>query len=450
MLNGRWLILAIGSLSVVLFELFEHQDSIDFHFWRETFVYGLIAPIVAWLFLTRMAQNMNRRAKSDDYLERYRLFIQQLEQNQEWDELTRFVTKFPATVLPIEHASLYIYDHSNAKLEFVSGWNASTSGTIASDGRYRSYNICSTCLLTRMDGVRHTPLCALQPGANVEQLANEYCVPLSYQKLLVGVLRLRCRPGRKIPPDQIEFMDSIASRMALALVISIAQPRKMEEARAEAQLDERRRIAYELHDSLAQQLGYLHLSLDRLAGHERLVGIDEVRQELEFGRTAAKDAYEQTRGLLSILRSWDTVDLTQMIEEEARLVIQRTDLKIDVLPQGNPVPLSPIVCQQIFSLVREGLTNVERHAQARGVQIILHWSADGLSIDVRDDGIGFDPAAVPQGHYGLIMIRERIRALDGEIGVESERGKGTRMTLWVPLARARTMAGDPVAALSRS
>jgi signal transduction histidine kinase len=251
--------------------------------------------------------------------------------------------------------------------------------------------------------------------------------------VLVGVLRLRCRPGGALSSDQVAFLNRISPEIALALVLAIAHTRQLDRVRIEAQLDERRRLSYDLHNSLAQHIGYLHLSLDRLASDSNIISSGNILSELKRLREVAGDAYEQVRASLSFLRAWQQVDLTQAIDEYACAIARRADLAIDLKTAGTPARLSPLACQHIFSLVQEGLCNVEKHARARRVEIALDWTVDDLRVSVSDDGVGFDPAVVSNGHYGLAMMAERLQRLGGERRIESAPGAGTRLHLCIPL-----------------
>ena len=108
--------------------------------------------------------------------------------------------------------------------------------------------------------------------------------------------------------------------------------------------------------------------------------------------------------------------------------------------------LPPSMRQAIFSLVREGLNNVEKHARAQHVRIVMGWSADSLSMDLIDDGVGFDLSSVPDGHYGLAMMHEKAAELGGEMSIDSAHGRGTRLSFRVPLPRGRGSHDDQAAA----
>lgn len=433
-LRWRWLVFFASQL-IILFELYESHALDDPHLWREVFLYALILPVAIWFALTALAHNMARRARTEQYYERHRRITPRLAQYREWDELTRFVTEFPSQILPVDHTALFTYDHRNARLELVTRWDVPNGSPAPLDPR-RAFDICQACLFSRPPQMRRGETCAYYLGSVNNKERDEFCLPLSYDNLLVGILRLRCQPGKSLTRDKIEFMEATSPEVALALALLLSYPRQITQVQTEAQMDERNRIAYELHNSLAQQIGYLHLSLDRLASDGPLLKSDETRDELEHLRLVAGDAYEQIRHTLALLRSEKLIDLSQAIADHSRYVARLANLQIDFTTVGEAYLLPPELCQHLFGLVRECLNNVEKHARAQHVQIGLSWSADSLCINVIDDGVGFDPSVPPpSGHYGLVLMRERAEALGGELTIDSSPAQGTRLNFRIPLRR---------------
>ena len=434
LLQWRWLVL-VASLVIVLLELYEGHDIRDLDLWREILLYAVGLPSVIWLLLTILAHAIAQQAKVQESFEHHRHITEQLSLHREWDELTQFVTWFPNLILPVDHTAFFTYDHRSARLEFVTRWDSSSS-TPPSLGSSQSYNICQTCLLARPPRMHSAAACAFAFGPAGDKSSDEFCLPLSYNNVLVGLLRLRCRPGIMLTRDQVEFMEAMSPKIALALAFSISYPKEIAQVRREAGLDVRYQIAYELHNSLAQQIGYLHLSLDRLASDERLLRGDEVQDELEHLRVVAGDAYEQIRNTLTRLRSGQLVNLPQAIADHTRLMAQITKLQIDFTSEGEAYPLPAELGQRLFDLVREGLNNVDNHACAQHAQVRLIWSADSLHMSVVDEGVGFDPTlSPPQGHYGLVMMKELVEASGGEFTLASSPGEGTRLNFRIPIHR---------------
>jgi signal transduction histidine kinase len=434
LLWGRWLVLVGGLLLVVVFELTEGHLISDPALYAEILLYGVAVPSVTWLFLTVLAQLTTRHLKSESKFQLYQHITRKLSLYRRWDELTSFVTQFPAEFLPVVRASLYIYDQKNKRFDLTADW--SSNGAHAVEHSF-SLNVCKTCAAFASTGGQPLTQCD-RPARRLarEKPPGEYCLRLSHENLLVGILKLRTPPGKTFSPDQIEFANMIAPEIALALILAIAYPKQMVQVRVEAQLVERNRIAYELHNSLAQQLGYLHFSLDQLAGDSYFSANSAAQAELEKLRQLADDAYEHVHRYLLSLRLEDATDLPHAIADFAQQVARQAGLKIEIATHGAPQSLSTQMCQSVFNLVQEALNNVKKHANARQVRIAVNWSAEDLEISLADDGAGFDPStsAPRPGRFGLAMMREQVASLRGELMIDSSpRNGGTRLKFKIPL-----------------
>lgn len=198
---------------------------------------------------------------------------------------------------------------------------------------------------------------------------------------------------------------------------------------------ERQRMARELHDTLAQGLAGLILQLEavdtHLAGGRTDRAQTIVQQAMERARGTLRDA----RRVIDDLRSGRPAgeDVAQELTAEARRL--ETSLGIPCMVQLDlPEELPREVGEALRRVVSEGLTNIARHAGAAHAWVQVS-SADGrLCVEVRDDGRGFDPAAVAAGHYGLLGLQERARLLGGECRVQSAPGQGTLLRWCIPVA----------------
>ena len=197
---------------------------------------------------------------------------------------------------------------------------------------------------------------------------------------------------------------------------------------------ERQRMARELHDTLAQGLAGLILQLEAVKAHlvggreERALGI--VTQAMARARSALADA----RSAIADLRTAPVspTDLLSGLAEETRRFTAATGIPC-VTRFSSLSPMSPACGEAILRSVAEGLLNVARHAQATRVWVCATEEDGQLSIEVRDDGTGYDPDAVAgQGHYGLLGLRERARLLDGRLVLHSTPGSGTTLRLLLP------------------
>ena len=425
----RWIILLIGIGIVFVTETIEHS-ALTPEYLFEFAVYGIAVAASTWILLTYLAHQLAQQSRLQDSLEFQREFSQQLAHYQDRDELAQFIVSFPGASMPVDQVLLFQYDHVTTQMELVAEWNLDAQARlptrlvpIPADTRY-------VRTLCKAPGLHEATACPLISTTTGTKGSKCFCLPLVHDSILVGLLRLRCFSGQPLSPAQMQFLNALSPQMALALALSIAFPRQL----TEAQRAERRRMAYELHDSLAQQIGYLHLSLDRLAGDERLAQVDGLQREVERLREVANESYLEVRDNLNLLRKQDSAELAQMIDGYVRSIEAQVPFEIQFTVTGRSRPLGPITSQHVLDLIQESLNNVQKHAQAHVVQIKLEWHTGQLDAAVIDDGVGFEVASLPgTGHYGLTMLRERAQDLHGEMRVESVPGAGTTVQFEIPL-----------------
>jgi two-component system, NarL family, sensor histidine kinase YdfH len=198
---------------------------------------------------------------------------------------------------------------------------------------------------------------------------------------------------------------------------------------------ERQRMARELHDTLAQGVAGLILQLEAADSHlvagraERAQGI--VQQAMTRARATLADARRAIDDLRIVP---STAGLTDALRREVARFTDATGIPC-AFDVALSAPLPEATAEHILRIVAEGLTNIARHAQAARAWVAVTESADGVTVEVGDDGVGFDPAVAfgQPGHYGLLGMRERARLAGGTLGVVSAPGAGTRLTLRLPL-----------------
>jgi two-component system nitrate/nitrite sensor histidine kinase NarX len=272
-------------------------------------------------------------------------------------------------------------------------------------------------------------------------------VPLVDGGVTYGVMPLALTPGRALEAWQLELAQTIGRHIGAAL----AAAERREEHQRLALLEERSAIARELHDSLAQSLSYTKIQLTRLSV---LLGNDGNPQAaqavLDELREGVSSAYRQLRELLTTFRmkvggaSFDAA-LREVIDDFGR----RTVLPLAVHGELAGVELSANAQIHVLQIVREALTNIEKHARARSVTIGLQREADGVSLAIEDDGVGIDTDTSPAQHFGLDIMRDRAALLGGSIEIGRRSGGGTRVMLRFPgrptfvSAPARPVAETP-------
>lgn len=272
-------------------------------------------------------------------------------------------------------------------------------------------------------------------------------VPLLDGGLSYGVMPLRLPPGRALEAWQLELAQTIGRHIGSAL----AAAERREEHQRLSLLEERSAIARELHDSLAQSLSYTKIQLTRLSALLERGGEAQAAQAvLDELREGVSSAYRQLRELLTTFRmrvggaSFDAA-LREVIAEFER----RTGLPVAVQGELAGLELSANAQIHVLQIVREALTNVEKHARARSVAIELERGADGsFAVGVEDDGVGIATDTSPAQHFGLDIMRDRASLLGGVIATSRRSGGGTRVLLRVPARSATAPAPPRVAAES--
>jgi signal transduction histidine kinase len=212
-----------------------------------------------------------------------------------------------------------------------------------------------------------------------------------------------------------------ASYLLILGVVAVELLDYQRRASVTAVLDERRRVARELHDGLAQELVFLRTEASRLRGAEGAEGLVP----------AADRAIEEARAAIATLNRPLDEPLGESLRQSAQAVAGRAAVSV-VLEDDGPDEVAPEVRFALSRLVREATGNAIKHGGAAKVTIRLD-GVDGLRVDVRDDGAGFDTTApVREDAYGLLSMRERAEALGGRFDIVSQPGSGTTVSVRLP------------------
>jgi NarL family two-component system sensor histidine kinase YdfH len=201
-------------------------------------------------------------------------------------------------------------------------------------------------------------------------------------------------------------------------------------------LAERRRMARELHDTLAQGLAGLILQFEAVRLHLAGGRTERAGEIIDQAQARARTALRAARHAIDDLRATtdEVTDLYDAVQEE----VARFSAATGIACEADVAPLKTLpatLATPALRTISEGLTNVARHAQARHVWVQASLIDHSMEIGVRDDGIGLDlEAATGQaGHYGLLGLRERARLAGARLEVASVPGEGTTLRLFLPL-----------------
>jgi signal transduction histidine kinase len=249
-------------------------------------------------------------------------------------------------------------------------------------------------------------------------------VPLFLGEEHRGVMALRFPDVRRLTPDEQELVFALANQAVLALELQ----RLSKMAREAAVLEERTRIAREIHDTLAQGFAAIRLHLE-LAREKGLP--PHTAKALELAYQIAGENLVETRRSMAVLKS--------SAPGLAPLLSAAVD-GIRRLGQGNvvaalePVPALPSeVAHELLRIAQEAMLNAARHAEAQTIRITLAPAARaGLRLAVIDDGKGFDTGEATPG-FGLVGLRERAAAIKAKLSIVSAPGAGTQIAVtWAP------------------
>jgi PAS domain S-box-containing protein len=222
---------------------------------------------------------------------------------------------------------------------------------------------------------------------------------------------------------------NLALIMATQAAITMANAQLYEQAQALAVLEERQRLAQNLHDAVNQSLFSASLIAEVLPRlWER--NPEEGRLSLEDLRRLTRGAMAEMRSLLAELRPLVLTDsdLSDLLRQLGDAHTGRTNIPVSVTLLGEGA-LPAEVQVAFYRLCQEALQNIAKHADASQVVLTLLYDTGSVTLHIRDNGRGFDPACIPSGHYGLSMMRERAKAIDAVLTVTSQPGQGTEITV---------------------
>jgi len=225
------------------------------------------------------------------------------------------------------------------------------------------------------------------------------------------------------------------------LAMQMAERSRLQTSLASAErkagmLEERQRLAREIHDTLAQGFASIIVHFERAEQMDSLAS-SSAKPHLDLARSVAREGLEDARRMLAALRP-EVLEQRALPEALGRVCEEwsrRTGMAANFSITGPLGPMHPDIELTILRGTQEALANIARHAGARTAAVTLSYMEDLVVLDVQDDGKGFVPALATGRGYGLTGMQERTESLQGTFSVESVPGEGTTITISLPTLR---------------
>lgn len=352
------------------------------------------------------------------------------------DQVLDSVVKKAQQLLRTEVAALALLDDDR---EFVR-WRMLSSEAeecqetrlpLGQDGLDKIYATGRTIVVEDMNGLK----VSFSASLPIEDLKALLAVALKMGEQVMGCLMVANRIPSRFGPEQSVLLSSLANHAAIA----ITNARLYEQAQNVAIMEERDRIAREMHDSLAQVLGFLSLKANTTRELLPSGNMPAISTELQGMAEVAEEAYTDVRE--AILGLKDSISAEKGLAGTLSGYLQKFSRQSKVgtrlvLSDGTIPPLDPIVEIQLIRVIQEALTNVRKHARATKAWVRFETSDDEINITIEDNGQGFKHTQTQytQG-FGIPTMKERVESIGGTLSIESAPGQGTKVIVNLPADR---------------
>lgn len=259
------------------------------------------------------------------------------------------------------------------------------------------------------------------------RLVLPFCLP---EGTIIGAVIMTGSRLDALLPRQSALIETVTTQAALL----VENERRRLESEYRTIIQERVRLAREIHDSLAQTLAYLKLTSAQMQSQLAQGDLTRLAQNLQHSHDTLADAYLETRQAIDNLRFAPQQDMVSWLKQVTYNFEQSSNLKVDLSVPTKLPQLSPEVQAQLLRIIQEAFSNIRKHARARKVWITVREWNHGLVFDLGDDGIGFTADDVPDlSRHGLKGMRERAELIGAEFQITSQPGHGTTIQIEVPI-----------------
>lgn len=259
-------------------------------------------------------------------------------------------------------------------------------------------------------------------------------IPLFLGDDLRGILVMRFRHRRVFKPEEAELAFALANQAVLALELT----RLAEVAQTAAIMEERNRLARDIHDTLAQTFTSILMRL-QAAALTLDAGGSGVRANLDRACDLAREGLANTRRSVQALRPPALMgrSLPMALADALQQMTEGTPLTSEFHLEGQPVALDDDTELELFRIAQEAITNSCKHAQARTLTVQLTYQSDRLRLMVGDDGMGFTlTKSTALKGFGLVSMQQRAERIGGNLTICSDHSQGTQICVVLPLSRS--------------
>jgi two-component system NarL family sensor kinase len=257
-------------------------------------------------------------------------------------------------------------------------------------------------------------------------------IPLYAQEKKLGVMNVASPGWRRLSPQDLQLLYTVGDLLSIA----VERARLFARSTKLGALEERNRLAREIHDTLAQGLTATALQLES-ADALLDAGSEGAHEPLRRALSLTRSNLEEARRSVLDLRAAPLEG--RPLSEALKTLVDRWEAETGINARYGAVngsrPLPPSVEAALYRICQEALTNVARHAEVGRATVRLVATPDQVRLVVEDDGRGFDASEVSEGSHGIVGMRERAEVLGGSLQVRSEPGAGTRIEATVPLEK---------------
>ena len=256
-------------------------------------------------------------------------------------------------------------------------------------------------------------------------------VPMVLGKETVGWICIR---SSRMDTREMESNIRVAEALASQATLAVQMARLAEQARQAAVLEERNRIARDIHDTLAQGFTGVVVNLEASSRALKKDSIEVALEHIEHAQQLAQAGLEEARLSVRALRPDANPDIAVALEALVRRIEETGSARgsLNIVGARRPLPREAEV--ELVRIAQESITNVLKHAHARAIRLTLDFAADAVVLSIADDGGGFDKKARHEG-FGLIGMRERAERLGAQLSIDTEKGAGTIVRVLLRMAQ---------------